>query len=65
MFFDKEYISEYNSREVVELNYLADRIKQVIEDKLAYTPDYQYVTVVPKEDAEELLFNLYGILKDK
>ncbi|MEM4994884.1 hypothetical protein WKH56_20180 [Priestia sp. SB1] len=65
MFFDKEYITEYNHRETVELNYLMDRIKQAVEDKLSYQPDYQYTTVVPKEDAEELLLNLYSALKDK
>ena len=69
MFIQKEDVKKYHFGEVIDLDVLIKKIeemaKEMVDEKLAFVPEYEYGKKVMREDAENLLFEIYKLLKDK
>jgi hypothetical protein len=69
MFIDKKDIKKYHFGEVIDLDVLikniGELVLEMVDDKLAFVPEYEYGKKVMREDAEELLFEIYKLLKRK
>lgn len=65
MFIQKKDVKKYHFGQAITLSDLMEKIEEMIDEKLSFVPEYEYTRMIMRDDAEELLFEIYKLIKNK